>query len=166
MGTARKRCMPCLSSSTIRRVNNGRVFHVLRTNPGGSQRRLCELTRSDPSTVSAVISSLIEEELIRRSGSARNGPAPAARRLCSSGRREHSLCFGSLRAASNSACPETSDAEPIRPATGRAAWTTFPAQARRPRRGSKRRPVTATGTAASAKPAFPQHPCLNCSEGH
>lgn len=64
-----------MNTALIRQLNVARIFHVLRTVPGSSQRELAAATGLDRATVSTVVAQLDAASLVRRAPRPRHGRA-------------------------------------------------------------------------------------------
>jgi hypothetical protein len=66
---------PRVNSALIRRINATRLFHIIRLNPGISQRRLSVEADIDPATVSIIINNFEQAGIVRRVVDAPTGRA-------------------------------------------------------------------------------------------
>ncbi|MBW4036534.1 MAG: ROK family transcriptional regulator [Proteobacteria bacterium] len=64
-----------VNSALIRRINTGRLFHIIRQNPGISQQRLSIQSGIDPATISIIITNLETTGIVRRTTDAPTGRA-------------------------------------------------------------------------------------------
>lgn len=64
-----------VNSALVRRINTGRLFHIIRQNPGLSQQRLSQLSGIDPATISIIIGNLEASGIVRREIEAPTGRA-------------------------------------------------------------------------------------------
>ncbi len=66
---------PRVNSALIRRINTGRLFHIIRQNPGMSQQTLSRQSGIDPATISIIITNLETAGIVRRTTDAPTGRA-------------------------------------------------------------------------------------------
>lgn len=66
---------PRVNSALIRRINTGRLFHIIRQNPGISQQELSRNSGIDPATISIIITNLETAGIVRRETDAPTGRA-------------------------------------------------------------------------------------------
>lgn len=64
-----------VNSALVRRINTGRLFHVIRQNPGISQQKLSRDANIDPATISIIITNLESAGIVRRDSDAPTGRA-------------------------------------------------------------------------------------------
>ncbi|MGC9271489.1 ROK family transcriptional regulator [Acidiphilium sp.] len=64
-----------VNSALIRRINTGRLFHIIRQNPGISQQVLSRESGIDPATISIIIGNLETAGIVRRATDAPTGRA-------------------------------------------------------------------------------------------
>lgn len=57
---------PRVNSALIRRINTGRLFHIIRQNAGISQQQLSHVSGIDPATISIIINNLEAAGIVRR----------------------------------------------------------------------------------------------------
>jgi predicted NBD/HSP70 family sugar kinase len=66
---------PRVNSALIRRINTGRLFHIIRQNPGISQQKLSQQSGIDPATISIIITNLESAGIVRRTTDVPTGRA-------------------------------------------------------------------------------------------
>ena len=66
---------PRVNSALIRRINTGRLFHIIRQNAGISQQKLSQASGIDPATISIIINILETVGIVRREIDAPTGRA-------------------------------------------------------------------------------------------
>lgn len=64
-----------VNSALVRRINTGRLFHIIRQNPGISQQKLSRDSNIDPATISIIITNLESAKIVRRATDAPTGRA-------------------------------------------------------------------------------------------
>ncbi|MDD2859857.1 MAG: ROK family transcriptional regulator [Acidiphilium sp.] len=64
-----------VNSALIRRINTGRLFHIIRQTPGISQQLLSRASGIDPATISIIITNLEAASIVRRETDAPTGRA-------------------------------------------------------------------------------------------
>jgi predicted NBD/HSP70 family sugar kinase len=64
-----------INSNLIRRINTAHVFHIIRIDPGISQRHLSHVSGIDPATVSIIVATLEQNGIVRRESGTRTGRA-------------------------------------------------------------------------------------------